>query len=96
MTFHIGDDPAALASIIRSLGGTIEDDASFSFPVAQLREANSKLDAMGIKISRVGYRVEEVPGSTNNKVRDVATFKAFKKDTGEMKMKRSVTNGLGT
>jgi hypothetical protein len=97
MTYHIGDNPQALASVIEGLGGKIVDDGRLSFPVERLHAAVPKLDAMGVVIKKVGFSREEVPGSTNNKVWDVATFTAHKKPTEPPKMKNvGATNGLGT
>ena len=95
MTYHIGDDPRALGSIIESLGGKIVSDDSFELPIAKLHDALPKLDGMGVVLRKINHRIAEVPG-TGQKVHDVGEFKALKKDTEPPLLKSSVMNGIRT
>lgn len=90
---HIGDNPQALAAVVTSLGGSIVDDNSFSFPVGTVREAIPKLETMGIGVTTVRQYV--ATNARNGNVETVAVFRAHKKDDGPTILKGRGTSGLG-
>jgi hypothetical protein len=93
MPFHIGDDGQALASVVMSLGGTIQSDETFSFPVEKLTEAVPKLQQLGIGVTKVRDYTELHPDKFCQS-RSVAVFTAHK--VQDDKPTRLKTRGYGS
>jgi hypothetical protein len=74
---HLGDNPQALAHMIKSLGGSIVDDASFSFPVNRTKDIVPKLGEFGIEVRPLHEYVSTNPRS--GKIENVCIAKAYKR-----------------
>lgn len=73
------EDPQALAAIVTGLGGTVIPGSHFRFDLLQENVATvvPKLNALGLRVQRVGERVTDHPTRIRNQC-TVVTLGLFK------------------
>ena len=90
---YLGNNPKALSAVITSLGGSIVDDASFSFPVERVVEAIPKLNDLGIECKTIRQFRDLNPRS--GKEETIAVFNAYPKaDPSSLPKKGSYTGNI--
>jgi hypothetical protein len=85
---HFGDNPQAFAAYVVSLGGSLVDEETFSFPLNKLAEAIPKISELGVDVRKVNEYTGTNP--RNGRVEGVAVFRASKRpDPAEAPLKGS-------